>query len=75
MSERARKRIAVAGFQHETNTFAPTLTDFTDFTDFKEADSWPELLSGSRVINVLSGVNISITGFVDAATAARMTRP
>jgi microcystin degradation protein MlrC len=67
MRERARKRIAVAGFQHETNTFASTLTNFTDF---EEADSWPELLSGSRVIDVLSGVNISITGFVDAATAA-----
>ena len=61
------KRIAVAGFQHETNTFAPTLASFSEF---EEADSWPELLSGDDVIDVLSGVNISITGFVDAATAA-----
>jgi microcystin degradation protein MlrC len=61
------KRIAVAGFQHETNTFAPTLTGFSEF---EEADGWPALLSGGDVIDVLSGVNISITGFVDAATAA-----
>ena len=61
------KRIAVAGFQHETNTFSPTLASFTEF---EEADCWPGLLSGGEFIDVLSGVNISITGFVDAATAA-----
>ena len=61
------KRIAVAGFQHETNTFAPTLAGFAEF---EEADSWPELLYGDDAIDVLSGVNISITGFVDAARAA-----
>ena len=61
------KRIAVAGFQHETNTFAPTLARLAEF---EEADCWPGLLSGGEVIEVLSGVNISITGFVDAARAA-----
>ena len=58
------KRIAVAGFQHETNTFASTLAGFSDF---EEADSWPGLLRGDEVIHGLSGINISITGFVDAA--------
>ena len=67
MGEQVVKRIAVAGFQHETNTFAPTLAGFTEF---EEADCWPGLLSGGEVIDVLSGVNISITGFSDAATAA-----
>lgn len=61
------KRIAVAGFQHETNTFAPTLAGFAEFD---EPDSWPGLLCGGDVVDVLSGINISITGFVDAATAA-----
>ena len=61
------KRVAVAGFQHKTNTFAPTLASFAEF---EEADSWPGLLSGNDVIRVLSGINISITGFVDAAMAA-----
>ena len=60
------KRIAVAGFQHETNTFAPTIAGFTEF---EEADGWPGLLNGKEVIDALSGVNISITGFVDAALA------
>ena len=60
------KRIAVAGFQHETNTFAPSLASFSEF---EEADSWPELLRGDDVLDVLSGVNTSITGFVDAAKA------
>ncbi len=61
------KRIAVAGFQHETNTFASTLAGFSAF---EEADSWPGLLRGDEVIRGLSGINISITGFVDAAMAA-----
>lgn len=67
LGEQVLKRIAVAGFQHETNTFAPTLAGFAEF---EEADSWPELLYGDDAIDVLSGVNISITGFVDAARAA-----
>ncbi len=61
------KRIAVAGFQHETNTFASTLADYSEF---KEADAWPGLLVGDAVIHGLSGINVSISGFVDAATAA-----
>ncbi len=65
------KRIAVAGFQHETNTFSPTLASFTEF---EEADCWPGLLSGGEFIDVLSGVNISITGFVDAAAGGRRLR-
>lgn len=58
------KRIAVAGFQHETNTFAPTIASYSDF---EKAGAWPGLLRGDEVIRGLSGVNIPITGFVDAA--------
>lgn len=61
------KRIAVAGFQHETNTFSPTLASFSEF---EEPDSWPGLLTGEEVIEGLSGVNISLRGFVDAAVSA-----
>jgi microcystin degradation protein MlrC len=61
------KRVAIAGFQHETNTFAATLADYAEF---EEADSWPGLLTGGEVIRGLAGVNTSITGFVDAAMAA-----
>ena len=34
-------RVAVGGFQHETNTFAPKKGSFEVFV---EADSWPGLI-------------------------------
>ena len=61
------KRIAIAGFQHETNTFASTLATYAEF---EEADAWPGLIRGDEVIRALSGVHTSLTGFVDAAMAA-----
>ena len=61
------KRIAVAGFQHETNTFAPTLATYEEF---EKADAWPGLIRGDEVIHALSGVHASLTGFVDAAMAS-----
>ena len=61
------KRIAVAGFQHETNTFASTLATYEEF---EKADAWPGLISGDEVIRALSGVHASLTGFVDAAMAS-----
>lgn len=61
------KRIAIAGFQHETNTFAANLTGYSEF---EKPDSWPGLLIGNNVITGVAGINIPITGFVDAATRA-----
>ena len=61
------KRIAVAGFQHETNTFASTLATYGEF---EKADAWPGLIRGDEIIRALSGVHASLTGFVDAATAS-----
>tara|TARA_B100001964_G_scaffold155327_1_gene170687 strand:+ start:5735 stop:7249 length:1515 start_codon:yes stop_codon:yes gene_type:complete len=61
------KRIAVAGFQHETNTFASTLATYGEF---EKADAWPGLIRGDEVIRALSGVHASLTGFVDAAMAS-----
>ncbi|MCP4044497.1 MAG: M81 family metallopeptidase [Gammaproteobacteria bacterium] len=58
------KRIAVAGFQHETNTFAPGLATYPDF---EEADAWPGLLKNDEVLRQLSGLKVSLTGFTDAA--------
>jgi len=60
------KRIAVAGFQHETNTFAPSLAVYSDF---EEPDAWPGLLLGDDVLRELSGLKVSLTGFTDAAMA------
>ncbi|MGI9437241.1 MAG: M81 family metallopeptidase [Geminicoccaceae bacterium] len=57
-------RIAIAGFQHETNTFGATRADFCDF---EEADSWPGLLISEEVISGTAGINLPSAGFVEAA--------
>ena len=57
-------RIAVGGFQHETNTFAPTMADYTAFA---QADSWPAMQSGPALLQAFKGMNIPIAGFIDAA--------
>lgn len=58
------RRIAVAGFQHETNTFGATKAGFREFV---EADAWPGLLEGKAVIAGTAGHNLPIAGFIDAA--------
>ena len=60
----AASTIAVGGFQHETNTFAPHKADFDGF---ERADSWPALTRGEALFSVMDGLNIPITGFIDAA--------
>ena len=57
-------RVAVAGFQHETNTFGATKADLPEF---EKADSWPGLLVGEDVVPGLEGMNIPLAGFIDAA--------
>ncbi len=59
-----RPRIAIAGFQHETNTFTPIPTPFETF---EAGGAWPGLQTGSGVIDTLAGLNIPIGGFIDAA--------
>lgn len=59
-------RIAIAGFQHETNTF---VAGETTLGDFEQADSWPALITGTDVIDVTRGMNLPIAGFVKAAMA------
>ncbi len=55
--------IAVGGFQHETNTFAPHRAHFKDFV---KNDSWPGLTRGEALFSTMAGLNIPITGFIDA---------
>ena len=57
-------RIAVAGFQHETNTFGATRAAFADF---EMADAWPGMLRGSEVISGVQGANLPMAGFARAA--------
>ena len=57
-------RIAIAGFQHETNTFGVTKAGMREF---EVADSWPSLLMGSEVISGTAGINLPIAGFAETA--------
>ena len=54
-------RIAVGGFQHETNTFAPLRATWADF---ERADAWPGFVRGSELIEAVEGYNIPIAGAV-----------
>jgi len=57
-------RILIAGFQHETNTFAPSLADWAAFT---RGDSFPAFMRGQAMIDQLAGINIPVAGFIDFA--------
>ncbi|RVU39220.1 M81 family peptidase [Hwanghaeella grinnelliae] len=60
-------RIAVGGFQHETNTFAPVKADFQAF---ERADAWPRLIVGEEIWDEIEGVHIPIAGACDVLKAA-----
>ncbi|MEO7774508.1 MAG: M81 family metallopeptidase [Steroidobacteraceae bacterium] len=57
-------RIAVAGIQHETNTFAGSRATLQDFLD---ADAWPGLIRGMELVPAVTGINLPIAGAIDAA--------
>jgi microcystin degradation protein MlrC len=59
-------RIAVGGFQHETNTFAPLKATWADF---ERADAWPPFVRGPQLIAAVEGFNIPIAGAVLALEA------
>ncbi|MBV8538229.1 MAG: M81 family metallopeptidase [Alphaproteobacteria bacterium] len=59
--------IAVAGFHHETNTFAPSKATYADF---ESGGGWPALTRGARAVDVVDGMNIPLGGFAAAARAA-----
>lgn len=56
-------RIAVGGFQHETNTFAPLKATWAMF---EEVDGWPGFSRGSGLFPAIEGVHLPITGAVEA---------
>ena len=59
-------RIAVGGFLHETNTFAPVKADYRAFA---EPGGWPGLTRGPSLLGAFPGMNLSIAGFIEAARA------
>jgi microcystin degradation protein MlrC len=56
-------RIAVGGFQHETNTFAPVKADYAAF---EEAGGWPGLSRGREMFDAVEGVHLPVTGAIEA---------
>src|SRR5471030_738176 len=65
-------RIGIAGFLHETNTFAASRASFATFV---EADAWPGLLVGEEIFSAVSGVNLAIDGFIQAARPSHQLVP
>jgi len=59
-------RIAVGGFLHETNTFAPTRASYADFV---HGGGWPSMALGADVLKTMRGINVGLAGFVEAAEA------
>ena len=58
-------RIAVGGWQHETNTFA---TIRADYAAFQMADEWPAKHSGQAMLDAVDGVHLPVTGAIEALT-------
>jgi microcystin degradation protein MlrC len=59
-------RIAVGGFLHETNTFAPTKATYHDFV---HGGGWPAMAQGDDVLKTMRDINVGLAGFVDEAHA------
>ena len=57
-------RILVAGFQHETNTFAASPADWAAFNS---GESWPAFVQGEAMREQLTGMNMPMAGFMTEA--------
>jgi len=58
-------RIAIGGWQHETNTFA---TARADYASFERADEWPAMRTGQEMISAVRNVHLPIAGAVEVLT-------
>ena len=58
-------RIAIGGFLHETNTFAPTKAIYADFV---RGGGWPSMAQGADVLK-LRDINVGLAGFIGEAEA------
>jgi microcystin degradation protein MlrC len=56
-------RIAVGGFQHETNTFAPSPADYAAF---ESGGGWPGICFGDAIAPAVAGANIPAAGAIEA---------
>src|SRR5687767_4894948 len=56
-------RIAIGGFQHETNTFAPSKADYAAF---EAGGGWPGVQYGEPIFAAVEGANIPAAGAIQA---------
>src|SRR3954468_6606838 len=59
-------RIAVGGFQHETNTFAPNKATYDAFV---HGGGFPHMALGDSVLKNVRRINVPLAGFIEAAEA------
>lgn len=59
-------RFFVAGFQHETNTFAEGVADWSAF---ERGDFFPPVSRGEEMLSRLEGSGLPLSGFIQAARA------
>ena len=60
-------KIALGGWQHETNTFA---TIKADLPAFMRADEWPPFSEGDQMFGAIEGVHLPINGAIDTLACA-----
>lgn len=61
-------RIAIGGFQHETNTFAPSRAGYDDFV---RDGGWPGLRRGGEILDTMVARNLPIAGFIEQIKGTR----
>ena len=65
-------RILVAGFQHETNTFAPSKADWAAF---QSGAGYPETTRGAAMLERMAPTSLPIGGFLRDAAERGWPRP
>ena len=63
-------RVAIGGFQHETNTFAPSKATYANF---ERAKGWPGLQRGGEMLETMVARNLPIAGFIEQMKVTRHT--
>lgn len=65
-------RIAIGGFQHETNTFAPSRATYERFV---QGGGWPPVSIGEEIFERFQNQNIPISGFMKEMGSAHALIP
>ena len=62
-------RIAIGGFLHESNSFAPRPTRYIDFV---QPGGFPALIAGAGLFDAVRGASVPIAGAIEAAAGASL---